>query len=251
MAEGVRILVTNDDGVHSEGLHALVKALHSVGEVAIVAPDRERSAVAHSLTLHHPLRVEQIGPQTYSVNGTPTDCVNLALNGLLRHRGPHLVVSGINKGGNLGDDVTYSGTVMAAMEGAMLGLPALAVSLATKVDFLFEPAARFAARLAAHVLREGLPAGTMLNVNVPNLPEEALRPARITRLGRRIYSNGVVEKVDPRGRTYYWLGGADVGYQPGEGTDVEAVAAGHVSITPLHFDLTHYSALDLLRRWQL
>ncbi|HCY19768.1 MAG TPA: 5'/3'-nucleotidase SurE, partial [Deltaproteobacteria bacterium] len=160
------ILVSNDDGIHSEGIKALARALKRVGDVFVVAPDRERSAASHSLTLHRPLRVEKIGINSYAVDGTPTDCINIAVNGILKKR-PDLVVSGINKGGNLGDDVTYSGTVSAAMEGTLLGIPSFAISLVSRENFYFNIAAKFAARLARHILKKGLPKDTLLNVNVP------------------------------------------------------------------------------------
>src|SRR5262245_17089399 len=194
------ILVSNDDGIHSEGITVLAAALARVGEIVVVAPDRERSAVSHSLTLHRPLRVEQLGPGRYAVDGTPTDCVNLAVNGILGRR-PTLIVSGINKGANLGDDVTYSGTVSAAMEGTLLGLPAMAVSLVGRAEFRFENAARFATRLAAWVVERGLPADTLLNVNVPTpVDGQPVRGFALTRMGRRRYGDAIVEKTDPRGK---------------------------------------------------
>jgi 5'-nucleotidase len=241
------ILVSNDDGVHSEGIVALATALQGLGEVVVVAPDRERSAVSHSLTLHRPLRVEELGPSRYAVDGTPTDCVNLAVNGVLSRR-PALVVSGINKGANLGDDVTYSGTVSAAMEGTLLGVPSLAVSLVGRGAFRFEDAAAFAARLAAWVIEQGLPPDTLLNVNVPG-PKDG-RPIggfALTRMGRRRYGDAIVEKVDPRGKKYYWIGGEELEFVDEEGTDFHAVSAGLISVTPIHLDLTNYKSFDRLR----
>jgi 5'-nucleotidase len=241
------ILVSNDDGIHSEGIVALAEALHDVGEVVVVAPDRERSAVSHSLTLHRPLRVQEIAPGRHAVDGTPTDCVNLALNGVLRRR-PALVVSGINKGANLGDDVTYSGTVSAAMEGTLLGVPSVAVSAVGRGPFRFDLAAVFARRLAAWVLERGLPPDTLLNVNVPT-PEngEPVRGFALTRMGRRRYGDAIVEKTDPRGKKYYWIGGEEVEQVAEEGTDFHAIAQGLISVTPIHLDLTNYKSFEALR----
>ncbi len=249
MGDTPLILVSNDDGVHSEGIVALAAALETLGEVevVVVAPDRERSAVSHALTLHRPLRVEQLGPRRFAIDGTPTDCINLAVNGILGRR-PTLVVSGINKGANLGDDVTYSGTVSAAMEGTLLGLPALAISLVGRSGFEFETAARFAARLAAWVMERGLPPDTLLNVNVPG--SVAGVPAHgfaLTRMGRRRYGDAIVEKVDPRGKKYYWIGGNEIEFADEEGTDFHAVSHGLISVTPIHLDLTNYKSFDALR----
>ncbi|MGH7858494.1 MAG: 5'/3'-nucleotidase SurE, partial [Candidatus Binatia bacterium] len=189
------ILVSNDDGIHSDGLRALHEAMARLDEVVIVAPDRERGAVSHSLTLHRPLRVSEIAPRWYAIDGTPADCVFLAINGILSEA-PRLAVSGINRGANLGDDVTYSGTVGAAMEAALVGIPAIAFSLAARGPFRFEGAARFAGELAAAVLREGLPPDTFLNVNVPDSAPERLSSFAATRLGRRRYSDAISENVD-------------------------------------------------------
>ena len=244
------ILVSNDDGVHSAGIATLAEALRDLGQVVVVAPDRERSAVSHSLTLHRPLRVEEIGPGRYAVDGTPTDCVNLGVNGILPRR-PALVVSGINKGANLGDDVTYSGTVSAAMEGTLLGLPAFAISLLGRGDFHFDAAARFARRLAAWVLERGLPPDTLLNVNVPApLDGEPIRGFALTRMGRRRYGDAIIEKVDPRGKKYYWIGGDELAFEEAEGTDFHAVSHGLISVTPIHLDLTNYKSFDALRALQ-
>jgi 5'-nucleotidase len=241
------ILVSNDDGIHSEGIVALAEALRAVGEVVVVAPDRERSAVSHSLTLHRPLRVEELGPQRYAVNGTPTDCVNLAVNGILGRR-PALVVSGINKGANLGDDITYSGTVSAAMEGTLLGIPSLAISVLGRAAFRFDAAAVFAARLAAWVVARGLPPDTLLNVNVPARDDgRPIGGFALTRMGRRRYGDAIVEKVDPRGKKYYWIGGEELEFVEEEGTDFHAVSQGLISVTPIHLDLTNYKSFDALR----
>jgi 5'-nucleotidase len=241
------ILVSNDDGIHSEGLHALEEALAAVGELYTVAPDREQNAVSHSLTLHRPLRIEELAPRRFAVNGTPTDCVNLAVKGFLPIR-PHLVVSGINKGANLGDDITYSGTVSAAIEGSLLGIPSIAVSLVTQgTAYQFGPAAEFAATLATEVIAQGMPADTLLNVNVPNLLRQEIKGYRLTRQGKRRYAEQIEVRVDPRGKKYYWIGGDDLGFDPAEGTDCVAVHEGFISVTPLHVDLTNYRSLRELR----
>jgi len=220
--------------------------LRELDTVVIVAPDRERSAAGHSMTLHRPLLIEELKESMYSVNGTPTDCVNIAVKGLLKET-PRLVVSGINKGPNLGDDVTYSGTVAGAIEGILLGIPSFAVSLAAREDFRFAEAAEVAARTAGRIFQEGLPTGTLLNINVPNLPVGELRGALITRLGKRIYHQMTVERVDPRGKKYYWIGGGEPDWEREEGTDLDAVDRKYVSITPLHLDMTDYSSFDRLR----
>jgi len=240
------ILVTNDDGVYSPGIQMLAKRLRELDSVVIVAPDRERSAAGHSMTLHRPLLIEEIRDSLYCVNGTPTDCVNIAVKGLLKEA-PKLVVSGINKGPNLGDDVTYSGTVAGAMEGILLGIPSMAVSLNGREDFRFAEAAEVALSTARQVLKQGLPAGTLLNINVPNLPMEEIAGTRITRLGKRIYHQMTVERLDPRGKKYYWIGGGEPDWEREEGTDFDAVDRRMVSITPLHLDLTHYPSFDLIR----
>jgi 5'-nucleotidase len=243
------ILVTNDDGIHSPGIIALAEKLSVVGRVVVVAPDRERSAVGHSLTLHSPLRAEEIQPDFFAVDGTPTDCVNLSIHGLLDAR-PELVVSGINKGANLGDDITYSGTVSAAMEATLMGVPAVAISLASdsfKVSD-FDISAEFAGVLTNAVLHYGLPSDTFLNVNVPLGTPYGVK---LTRQGKRSYKDVIVEKVDPRGRKYYWIGGGDMEFQNVEGTDFHAVHAGFISVTPLHLDLTNYRSFDSLSAWNL
>jgi 5'-nucleotidase len=237
------ILVSNDDGIHSEGILALENSLRGVGEVYTVAPDREQNSMSHALTLHRPLRVLELGSRRFAVDGTPTDCVKLALTGLLPVR-PDLVVSGINKGPNLGDDIIYSGTVSAAIEGALLAIPAIAVSLVTFENFDFSAAAEFAAELIAHMGEKPIPLETLLNVNVPPLPKEKIKGWRITRQGKRHYSENIVERIDPRGKKYYWIGGDNLGFSREEGTDCMAVHEGFVSVTPLQVDLTNYGLLD-------
>jgi len=243
------ILVTNDDGIHSEGLRALAEALAPLGEVTVVAPDRERSAAGHALTLHRPLRASEVAPRWYRVDGTPTDCVTLAIMGMLKSR-PRLVVAGINLGTNLGDDITYSGTVSAAMEGTLLGIPAFAISQAGGASFDFSVAAAFARRLAGLILEQGLPPDTLLNVNVPAAAPEEIRAVALTRQGRRAYRESIVEKLDPRGKTYYWIGGSEPEWERLGDSDYDAVMAGKISVTPLRLDLTHYEALRALRAWE-
>lgn len=237
------LLVTNDDGIRAEGLAALASALEELGEVHVVAPEREQSACGHALTLHRPLRVDRIRDRWFAANGTPSDCVNLAVLGFLPER-PVLIVSGINHGGNLGDDVTYSGTVSAAMEGTLLGVPSIAVSL---VDGgVLADAAEIARLLATRVLVEGLPLKTLLNVNVPPRPPKGVR---VTRLGHRVYEEKIVEQRDPRGRTHYWIGVGEPRWEALEGTDMGAIHEGFVSVTPLHLDLTHHHALGQMGEW--
>ena len=244
------ILVSNDDGIHSPGIHILADALRSIGDVYIIAPDRERTAASHALTLHKPLRLEKLGDKIYSVNGTPTDCVNLGVNGLL-HKKPDIVVSGINKGGNLGDDVTYSGTVSAAFEGTLLGIPSFAVSQVADSDYKFETAAKFALYLTSLIKEQSLPPGVLLNVNVPNLDMAEIQGVKITRQGKRIYDQtAVVEKVDPRGKKYYWIGGGRLSWENMEDSDFSAIEEGMISITPLRLDLTEYNAIKILRNWE-
>jgi 5'-nucleotidase len=238
----VIILVSNDDGIRAAGIRALEAALAPLGEVWVVAPDREQSAASHSLSLYRPLRVEMVDERHYAIDGTPTDAVNLAINGIMKQK-PDLVVSGINHGGNLGDDITYSGTVSAAMEGTLLGVPSIAISLVSHDAPDFGPAAAFAARLARTVAEHGMPRDTLLNVNVPGVPAAELRGYRITRQGKRRYGDAIVEHLDPRGRKYFWIGGEDLGFIPAEGTDCTEVAGGYISITPLHLDLTNYASI--------
>ncbi|HEY5513839.1 MAG TPA: 5'/3'-nucleotidase SurE [Geomonas sp.] len=247
----MRILITNDDGVHAPGLAALLKRVSEVAEVVVVAPDREQSAVGHALTLHHPLRAAHISQNVFSVDGTPTDCVNLGIHSLLSFR-PDLVISGVNRGANVGDDVTYSGTVAAALEATLMGIPAIAVSLVTQgAGDNFDAAAACAARLALTVFEKGLPPDTFLNVNVPDLAAEHLKAPLITSQGKRSYEGTIVDKVDPRGRNYYWIGTADLSFRDIPGTDFHAVSRGHVSITPLHIDLTNYASIEMLKGWQV
>ncbi|MFN0122789.1 MAG: 5'/3'-nucleotidase SurE [Blastocatellia bacterium] len=243
-----RILVTNDDGIFSEGLSALAEALAPIGEVFVVAPASEQSASSHSLTLTRPLRIRKHDDHRYSVDGTPTDCVLLAMTKILEGRRPDIVLSGINYGANLGDDVTYSGTVAGALEAAMCKVPGIAVSLVTRSNFEFRHAAAFAADLTRTVLREGLPEGTILNVNVP--PGE-IQGARLAHQGSNLGGAKIVEGTDPRGRPYVWIGIQNVSWAPEDtASDYAAIAQGLVSITPLRADLTDYRALERMRAWR-
>jgi 5'-nucleotidase len=239
-----RILVTNDDGIYSEGIRKLANALRPIGDVTIVAPDREQSAASHALTLNRPLRLLQLEENEWIVDGTPTDCVNLGVLQLLKHTRPDILVSGINFGPNLGDDVTYSGTISAAFEGALLNIPSIAFSSLVGEHFSFDRGAVFAAELTRIVLDGNRDPSIVLNVN---FPPSTFNGVRVTRLGKRVYSEGVIERLDPRGRKYYWIGGEQPTWHPGEGTDFEAVQNGFVSITPLHLDLTHHDSIARLR----
>lgn len=240
------ILVSNDDGIQSEGILALEEKLQRLGEVYTVAPDRVQSSMSHAITLHRPLRAKEIGPRRFAVDGTPTDCVKLALTGLLPSK-PALVVSGINIGPNLGDDIIYSGTVSAAVEGTLLEVPSIAVSLVTLRNSPFEVAAEFAGTLAARVLEKGLPSGTLLNVNVPPLPAQEVKGWRLTRQGKRRYIEQVVERIDPRGEKYYWIGGDDLGFDKEDGTDCMAIHEGYISVTPLQVDMTNYRSFQEIK----
>ena len=246
------ILVSNDDGVDAPGIEALRRALASLGRVIVVAPNRQRSAASHSLTLDVPLRATTIAEDIVSVDGTPTDCVLLALKSLLPEP-PDLLVSGVNRGPNLGDDVTYSGTVAAAMEGTIFGIPSVAVSLdrSTTGTYEYAHAAAVAREVARVVLERGLPDGTLLNVNVPNVPPAEVKGIRITRQGKQSYEESVIEKTDPRGRTYYWIGGYTSTWPDQAGSDLEAVAEGFVSVTPVNLDLTDYRVMETLEDWPL
>ena len=246
----MNILLSNDDGVHAPALLALKRALAPLGTVTIVTPDRDQSATSHSLTLHRPLRIHRHEPDRYSIDGTPTDSVLIAFNGLLPQK-PDLVVSGINHGPNMGEDVFYSGTVAAAIEGAMQGVPAIAASLVTREITDFEAPARFIAHLAAQVMERGLPPKGVLNVNLPHRPWAEIRGVRLTRLGTRVYQDALIEKTDPRGRAYYWIGGEQPVWQAQEGTDFQAIEQGYISITPLSLDLTDHRSIVDMEAWTL
>ena len=244
------ILLTNDDGIQAEGLTRLRRAVASLGRVVVVAPERQQSGASHALTLSNPLRSNPVDEDVIAVDGTPTDCVLLAMRGLLEDR-PSLLVSGMNHGPNLGDDVTYSGTVAAAFEGTLLGLPSVAISVCSWEECRFEAAERFATTIARNVLERGLPEGTLLNVNVPSIPPEEIKGVKVTKLGKRVYRDAVVKKTDPRGRAYYWIGGQPPIWCQGEETDFEAVERGEISVTPLQLDLTDYKSIHKVRTWDL
>jgi 5'-nucleotidase len=246
----MNILLSNDDGCQAPGLQVLAAELASIGNIHVVAPDRDRSGASNSLTLDSPLRARQLDSGFFCVDGTPTDCVHLAITGLLESE-PDMVVSGINSGANMGDDVLYSGTVAAAMEGRFLGYPAIAVSLATERERpqYYTTAARVTLELVQRVIAGTLPADTILNVNVPDVDWEDLKGMQATRLGHRHKSEPVVKERDPRGRPVYWVGPVGPEQDAGPGTDFHAVRSGYVSITPLDVDLTRYDAIDSIASW--
>lgn len=241
------ILVTNDDGYLSPALQTLATALEVLGEVWVVAPSTEQSAVGHGVSLHHPLRIEKVRDRYFHADGTPTDCVMLAVHKVLPRR-PAIVLSGINTGPNLGDDVTYSGTVAGAYEGMLLGIPSIAISNASYEASEYDDIAQVGVILARHVLEHGLPADTVLNVNVPQLPLDELQGFAITKQGLRDYGDEIHERKDPRGRRYYWIGGMRPDHVIHEGTDFEAIAQNKVSVTPLHRNITNHEALEQLKK---
>jgi 5'-nucleotidase len=250
----MRILLTNDDGVDSAGLFALKRVLSQKHEVTVIAPDRNWSISGHSRIMDKPLRVREFplrdGSTAFTSDGTPADCVALAALGFLPER-PELVISGINHGSNMGDDITYSGTVAAAMEGIICGFPSIAVSMSPNPEWPVDVGAEFIERLVDQVVERGLAEDILLNVNVPNIPHEEIKGVRITRLGKRTYKDELVAREDPRGNTYYWLGGRHIEDRLDEGTDVAAVREGYVSVTPIHLDLTDHKLIDKLREWDL
>ena len=250
MSERPLILVTNDDGIRAGGVQALAAAAEELGEVWVVAPETEQSAMSHALSLHHPLRVREYGDRKVSVDGTPTDCVFFAALHMMP-RPPDLVLSGVNRGANLGDDVTYSGTVSAALEAAIMGFPGIATSLVIKHDGPrdYDTAAAYAVELGREVLERGLPPKVYLNVNVPQIPKEEIRGVRVSTLGHRRYDDRIVECLDPRGKPYYWIGGSGFEIKDIPGSDCNDVEDGYIAVTPLYSDPTHTPLLDELRRW--
>ena len=247
-SEKPRILITNDDGYHSEGIIALENALSEIGDVFVVAPASEMSGASHSLTLSRPLRIRQIDARHWTVDGTPTDCVTLALNKILPPElRPHLCASGINHGPNLGDDATYSGTVAGALEATILGVPGLAFSLVASRSHDFSESIRIAREITNKAINEGLPAGTLLNINVP---KGVPRGFRITKQGFKDSHPVISEHIDPRGKAYYWIGEQRNGFRAEGGTDFEAIDEGFVSVTPMRSDLTNHTAIDLLKKWE-
>ena len=249
----MRILCTNDDGILAYGLECLVRAAREIGDVTVVAPDREQSATSHSLTLHHPLRPVPRGPKRFQVDGTPTDCVMLAVEALMPEK-PDFVLSGINHGQNMGEDVLYSGTVAAAMEGLALGIPSIAISFAggdlradvSRLDEQVEVLVPLLRRLTS---LKPFPADTLLNINLPPCLPAEQRGVRLTRLGRRVYSNSIQPMRDPWGREIYWIGGGEISWQGADDSDFQAIRDSCISVTPLHLDLTHRDVLDTKERW--
>lgn len=253
MTTARHILVTNDDGIDADALPPLADALAKVGEVEIIVPERNWSGASHSITLFRPLRVRptklRTGHAAFMTDGSPTDCVRLAALGFLRHK-PDLIVSGINRGANMGDDITYSGTVAAAMEGLLSNIPSIAISIgAFGGDTDYGPAASFAALLAGNILERGLPPDTLLNINVPPLPRDRIAGVEVTRLGKRTYRDQLIERLDPYGNPYYWVGGPAVSEDSEPGTDVAAMRAGKISVTPIMLDMTNHRLLDELVTW--
>ncbi len=245
--ERPRILITNDDGIHAEGIIALEEAMHGLGEVYVVAPVAEQSGASHSLTLSRPLRIRQIDERHWTVDGTPTDCVTLALNRIFSpDERPDICVSGINHGANLGDDATYSGTVAGALEATILGVPGLAFSLVANRDQNFTESIRVATEVTRKALADGIPADTLLNVNVPKGVPQGIR---ITKQGFKTARPVISEHIDPRGKLYYWIGEERVGFRAEGGTDFEAIDEGYVSVTPMRSDLTNHSAIEELGGW--
>ena len=251
----MNIMVTNDDGIFAEGIDALVKALKEQGHnVYVVAPDRERSATGQAISLHSPLRINEItkwdGVTAYSVDGTPTDCSKLGISELIKEP-IDVVISGINRGPNLGTDVLYSGTVSAAIEAAILGIPAIAMSLSGFSDLDYTYSAQIAVKLAEQLLERGVPKDTLLNVNVPAVPEEDIKGIAITSLGQRRYKNPFHKREDPRGKTYYWLAGEIEDFLDDPETDVSKIQENYVTVSPIHFDFTNYNLLNMLKEWDL
>lgn len=246
----MRILLTNDDGIASPALAQLRRVLSAFGRVITIAPDRNQSATSQSLTLHRPLRIHEVSEDVYSVDGTPTDCVLVAFHGQLGDK-PDLVVSGINHGPNMGEDVFYSGTVAAAIEGVLQGVPGVAASLVTRQPTDFREAADVVGRILRQVLTRGLTRRLLLNINIPFVPAAELQGVQVTRLGTRVYEDTLVRKVDPRGRDYFWIGGEDPVWAEVEGTDFHAVHGRHVSVTPLQLELTDHAARADMREWGL
>ena len=249
----MRLLLSNDDGVLAHGLGCLERAARQLGEVYVVAPDREQSATSHSLTLHHPLRPLQLEESRWQVDGTPTDCVMLAIEALMPAR-PDWVLSGINHGPNMGEDVLYSGTVAAAMEGLSLGVPSIAVSYAGRLmrsdESPLDDQVDALARLLAHLTSlPDFPKHTLLNVNLPPIPSAEVKGVKLTRLGRRVFSDSIAKMKDPWGRPIYWIGGGNVTWTSEEGTDINAIRDGYISVTPLHLDVTHQARLDDSEKW--
>jgi len=249
----MKILLTNDDGIYSEGIQTLKNQLDNIAEVIVIAPDRERSTVGHAMTLHKPLRIRQVkvngGSEGYSVNGTPTDCIVIGLLEIMKNEKPDLIVSGINRGPNLGDDIIYSGTVSAAMEGGMRNIPSLAISIAAYENFKFESAALFTKKIISHLIKNNLPENLVLNINFPNIDYKELKGIEITRHGKRVYQDELKKIHDPQGDIHYWLGGNLPEGKIEPDTDFKAIYNRKVSITPLSLDLTNYNIMPKIKDW--
>lgn len=243
-------LLTNDDGYQAEGLHRLAREMSKDCEVLVVAPTADQSGSGHSLTLQRPLRINRVGENSYHVDGTPTDAVMVAIYGILNNGMPDILLSGINRGPNMGDDVTYSGTVAAAFEGAILGIPSIAVSCIEFENPDYIRAARFTRKLARQVMAEGLPEFSLLNVNLPNPRDGKYAGVKYTRLGKRVYHDILVENIDPRGKKYYWIGG-EPEWEDFDNSDYSATKEGYASVTPLKMDMTDYALREQLTRWKL
>jgi len=244
----MHLLLSNDDGIHATGLKLLANALASLGMITVVAPNRERSASSNSLTLERPIRAQVVEDNWYSVDGTPTDCVHLAITGLIEDE-PDIVVTGINSGANLGDDVIYSGTVAAAMEGRFLGLPAVAISVASFQPRFLEEAAQVSLELITKLSSTQMPKDVIININIPDLAKQELKGIQTTRLGNRHKAEPVIKSEDPRGKTIYWVGSAGPEQDAGPGTDFHAIKNGYISVSPMHLDLTHYKAMQDVAEW--
>jgi len=249
LGDPLLILLSNDDGIHSEGLICLKEGLQKEHDVYIVAPEKERTCIGHAVTIHKPLRIKEISKDTYTTNGTPADCILLAVHKILPKR-PDLIISGINKGPNMGQDVNYSGTVAAAKEGAFLGIPSMAVSIAAREGFYFNDAVLSIKRIISLADNRAIPYGEIfLNINIPNMPYNRIKGFMVTRLGKRLYNDIIIERTDPRGKKYYWIGGNGDRYEDMEGTDFSAIAHGFVSITPLVLDTTaDCNYIDVLKK---
>ncbi|WP_053957308.1 5'/3'-nucleotidase SurE [Inediibacterium massiliense] len=251
----MNILVTNDDGIFAPGIYSLACALSKVGKVYVVAPNRQRSATGHAITMHEPIRAEKVkffdeDFDAWAVSGTPADCVKIGIQGLIKEK-IDMVFSGINKGPNLGTDVLYSGTVSAAIEGAILGYPSVAISLASFKDLDYNCAAEFSTKIAKKLIENKLPPDTLLNVNVPNCTKEEIKGVHISTLGVRKYNNTFIERKDPWGEAYYWLGGELVDEKNEEGTDTYSIENNYIAITPIHFDLTRFDLMKKVKKWDI
>lgn len=251
----MKILVTNDDGIFAEGIYKLASALNSIHNVYVVAPDRQRSATGHAITMHHPLRVKKVkffdtDIKAWSVDGTPSDCVKLGIEALLKEA-PDIVISGINDGPNLGTDVLYSGTVSAAIEGAIQGVQSVAVSMVGFEKLNYDTAASFSSIIVDKLIRTKLPKDTLLNVNVPNLLKDEIKGIRVTTLGTRKYDNSFIRREDPRGQEYYWLGGKVIEEVQDTRSDINAINDQYISVTPIHYDLTKFDLIEKIEKWNL